>query len=420
MQLTNELIQQCRQQFPALSRMVNDSPAIFLDGPAGTQVPQRVIDAMVRYLSNCNANHGGLFPTSMESDLMLAEAHRALADLLGVEDSAEVAFGANMTSLTFALARSLARGWSPGDEIIVTRLDHDANVSPWVLAAEDAGVTVHFVGLRSDDYTLDLEDLQDKLSEKTRLVAVGCASNASGGINPVQDICRWAHDAGSLVFLDAVHYAPHRLIDVPAWDCDFLACSTYKFFGPHVGVCWGRRALLEELTAYKVRPAENALPDKWMTGTQNHEGIAGALAAVNYLADLGCYLKGEEELARRTALEISFAAIEEYETELARQLLEGLNAIEEIKVWGISDLDRLGERVPTVSITHDNLTAAQLAERLGQQGIFAWHGNYYALEFTESLGLEPAGMLRIGLVHYNTAEEVERLRQCLVDISGTT
>ena len=420
MQLTNELIQRCRQQFPALSRIVNDSPAIFLDGPAGTQVPQRVIDAMVRYLSDCNANHGGLFPTSMESDLMLAEAHLALADLLGVEDSAEVAFGANMTSLTFALARSLARTWSPGDEIVVTRLDHDANVSPWVLAAEDAGVTVHFVGLRSDDYALDLDALQDKLSEKTRLVAVGCASNASGGINPVQDICRWAHDAGSLVFLDAVHYAPHRLIDVPAWDCDFLACSTYKFFGPHVGVCWGRRALLEELTAYKVRPAENALPDKWMTGTQNHEGIAGALAAVNYLADLGCQLQGQEDLARREALQVTFAAIEEYETELTRQLLAGLNAIEEIKVWGISDLERLGERVPTVSITHDHLTAAQLAERLGQQGIFAWHGNYYALEFTESLGLEPAGMLRIGLVHYNTAEEVERLRQCLVDISGTT
>ena len=420
MQLTNELIEQCRQQFPALARTVNGSPAIFLDGPAGTQVPQRVIDAMVRYLSHCNANHGGLFPTSMESDLMLAEAHRALADLLGVEDSDEVAFGPNMTSLTFALARSLARNWSAGDEIVVTRLDHDANVSPWVLAAEDAGVKVHFVGLRSDDYTLDLEDLQSKLSEKTRLVAVGCASNASGGINPVQDICRWAHDAGSLVFLDAVHYAPHRLIDVPAWDCDFLACSTYKFFGPHVGVCWGRRELLEELTAYKVRPADNALPDKWMTGTQNHEGIAGALAAVNYLADLGCQLKGEEDLARRTALQTTFAAIKQYETELARQLLEGLNAIKEIKVWGISDVDRLGERVPTVSITHDNLTAAQLAERLGQQGIFAWHGNYYALEFTESLGLEPDGMLRIGLVHYNTAEEVERLRESLVEISATT
>ena len=420
MQLTNELIEQCRQQFPALSRLVNDSPAIFLDGPAGTQVPQRVIDAMVRYLSDCNANHGGLFPTSMESDLMLAEAHQALADLLGVEDSAEVAFGANMTSLTFSLARSLARTWSPGDEIVVTRLDHDANVSPWVLAAEDAGVTVHFIDLRVDDYTLDLEALQDKLSEKTRLVAVGCASNASGGINPVQDICRWAHDAGSLVFLDAVHYAPHRLIDVPAWDCDFLACSTYKFFGPHVGVCWGRRALLEELTAYKVRPAENALPAKWMTGTQNHEGIAGALAAVNYLADLGCQLKGQDDLARREALQVAFTAIEDYETGLTRQLLEGLNAIEQIKVWGISDLARLAERVPTVSITHDNLTAAQLAERLGQQGIFAWHGNYYALEFTESLGLEPAGMLRIGLVHYNTAEEVERLRQCLVDFSDTT
>jgi len=420
MQLTNELIQQCRQQFPALSRTVNDSPAIFLDGPAGTQVPQRVIDAMVRYLSDCNANHGGLFPTSMESDLMLAEAHQALADLLGVADSAEVAFGANMTSLTFALARSLARTWSPGDEIVVTRLDHDANVSPWVLAAEDAGVTVHFIDLRVDDYTLDLDALQDKLSEKTRLVAVGCASNASGGINPVQDICRWAHDAGSLVFLDAVHYAPHRLIDVPAWDCDFLACSTYKFFGPHVGVCWGRRALLEELTAYKVRPAENQLPDKWMTGTQNHEGIAGALAAVNYLADLGCQLKGQDDLARREALQVAFAAIEDYETELTRQLLEGLNAIEQIKVWGIAELDRLAERVPTVSITHENLTASQLAERLGQEGIFAWHGNYYALEFTESLGLEPDGMLRIGLVHYNTVEEVERLRQCLVDFSENT
>jgi selenocysteine lyase/cysteine desulfurase len=202
------------------------------------------------------------------------------------------------------------------------------------------------------------------LSDKTRLVAVGCASNASGGINPVQDICRWAHDAGSLVFLDAVHYAPHRLIDVPAWDCDFLACSTYKFFGPHVGVCWGRRALLEELTAYKVRPAENALPAKWMTGTQNHEGIAGALAAVNYLADLGCQLKGQDDLARREALQVAFTAIEEYETELTRQLLEGLNAIEQIKVWGISDLARLAERVPTVSITHDNLTAAQLAADL--------------------------------------------------------
>ena len=383
-------------------------------------MPQRVIDAMVRYLSDCNANHGGLFPTSMESDLMLAEAHQALADLLGVADSAEVAFGANMTSLTFALARSLARTWSPGDEIVVTRLDHDANVSPWVLAAEDAGVTVHFIDLRVDDYTLDLDALQDKLSEKTRLVAVGCASNASGGINPVQDICRWAHDAGSLVFLDAVHYAPHRLIDVPAWDCDFLACSTYKFFGPHVGVCWGRRALLEELTAYKVRPAENQLPDKWMTGTQNHEGIAGALAAVNYLADLGCQLKGQDDLARREALQVAFAAIEDYETELTRQLLEGLNAIEQIKVWGIAELDRLAERVPTVSITHENLTASQLAERLGQEGIFAWHGNYYALEFTESLGLEPAGMLRIGLVHYNTVEEVERLRQCLVDFSENT
>ena len=420
MEFTNDLIQQCRQQFPALQRVVDGQQAIFLDGPAGTQVPQRVMDAMVHYLSHCNANHGGLFPTSMESDLMLAEAHRALADFLGVDDPDEVVFGANMTSLTFALARSLARTWSAGDEIVVTRLDHDANVSPWVLAAQDAGATVRFVDLRPDDYTLDLEALRNSLSEKTRLVAVGCASNASGGINPVQDICRWAHDAGSLVFLDAVHYAPHRLIDVPAWDCDFLACSTYKFFGPHVGVCWGRRALLEELTAYKVRPAENQLPDKWMTGTQNHEGIAGALAAVHYLADLGCQLKDQDDLSRREALQVAFAAIEQYETELARQLLEGLNAIPQVKIWGIDDLDRLEERVPTVSITHETLTSAELAERLGQEGIFSWHGNYYALEFTESLGLEPAGMLRIGLVHYNTADEVKRLLTCLADCSPSS
>ena len=420
MELTNEMIQQCRQQFPALARMVNGQPAVYLDGPAGTQVPQRVIDAIGHYLGHYSANHGGLFPTSMESDLMLAEAHRALADLLGVEDPAEIAFGANMTSLTFALSRALARTWSAGDEIIVTRLDHDANVRPWVLAAEDAGATVRFVNLRPDDCTLDLSELRGMLSDKTRLVAVGCASNASGGINPVQDICRWAHEVGALVFLDAVHYAPHRLIDVPAWDCDFLACSTYKFFGPHLGVCWGRRALLEELTAYKVKPADNQLPDKWMTGTQNHEGIAGGLAAVNYLADLGCQLKGKESLPRREALQVAFEAIETYENELIQQLLEGLKAIPQIKVWGIDDLDRLGERVPTVSLTHENLTSAELAERLGQDGIFAWHGNYYALEFTESLGLEPDGMLRIGLVHYNTAEEVTRLLKCLSDYSTST
>ncbi|MCP4813452.1 MAG: cysteine desulfurase-like protein, partial [Planctomycetaceae bacterium] len=369
MELTNELIQQCRQQFPALARSVNGQPAVYLDGPAGTQVPQRVIDAIGHYLGHYSANHGGLFPTSMESDLMLAEAHRALADLLGVEDPAEIAFGANMTSLTFALSRALARTWSAGDEIIVTRLDHDANVRPWVLAAEDAGATVRFVNLRPDDCTLDLSELRGMLSDKTRLVAVGCASNASGGINPVQDICQWAHEVGALVFLDAVHYAPHRLIDVPAWDCDFLACSTYKFFGPHLGVCWGRRALLEELTAYKVKPADNQLPDKWMTGTQNHEGIAGGLAAVNYLADLGCQLKGEESLPRREALQVVFEAIETYENELIRQLLEGLKAIPQIKVWGIDDVDRLDERVPTVSLTHENFTSAELAERLGQDGI---------------------------------------------------
>jgi cysteine desulfurase family protein (TIGR01976 family) len=390
---------------------------MFFDGPGGTQTPQRVIEAVSHYLAHTNANHEGRFATSRESDAMLHEAHCAMADLVGAADADEIAFGANMTSLTFALSRSLAATWKPEDEVVVTRLDHDANVSPWVLAARDAGATVRYVDVNHEDCTLDLEDFQSKINDRTRLVAVGCASNASGSINPVQQICGWAREVGALSFLDAVHYAPHARIDVEQFGCDFLACSAYKFFGPHVGVFWGRRSLLEQLPAYKVRPAPDTLPGKWMTGTQNHEGIAGALAAVEYLASLGRDLEQDESLDRRAALTAATSGIREYERELTARLLGGLSGIDAIKIWGITDKVRLEERLPTVSITHERHTADDLAEALGQRGMFVWSGNYYALQLTETLGLEPEGMCRIGLVHYNTAEEVDALLAALAELS---
>ena len=407
--MLTDFVPALRRQFPALSRMHNHVPVAYFDGPAGTQVPQRVIEAIGDYLAHKNANHGGAFATSRESDVLLEEAHRAVAQLLGASDPECVVFGQNMTSLTFAISRSLAKTWQPGDEIVVTKLDHDANVSPWVLAARDAGAEVKFVELDPENCTLDLEDFRRKITPRTRLVAVGCASNATGGINPVREICGWAKQVGALTYLDAVHYAPHALIDVQAWGCDFLACSAYKFFGPHLGIMWGRRELLESLHAYKVRPATNTLPGKWMTGTQSHEAIAGALAAIDYLADLGREVSSDDLPDRRAALVHAFAAIVEYERGLAAQLLEGLTALDAIKVWGICSVDRLSERVPTFSITHAKLTPLELVQRLDAHGIYAWHGNYYALNLSEGLGHEPQGMVRIGMVHYNTHSEVERL-----------
>jgi cysteine desulfurase family protein (TIGR01976 family) len=398
----------CRRQFPALGRQVDGQDAVYLDGPAGSQVPDRVIRAVSRSMSETNANHGGRFITSRENDAMLESAHEAVADLLGTASPNATIFGANMTTLTLAFSRALARTWRAGDEVIVTRLDHDANVSPWVLAARDAGATVRWIGIHPQDCTLDLDQLRSALSPRTRLVAVGCASNAVGTINPVGEIVRWAHDAGAQVFLDAVHYAPHALLDVERWDCDYLACSAYKFFGPHVGILWGRAELLEKLPAYKVRPAADKLPDKWMTGTQNHEGIAGVLAALEYLADLGRQL-APDALDRRSAIAAAMGGIGSYEQRLCRELIVGLAGLPDVRIWGISDPARSPERVPTVSITHRKLSPAELADYLASRGIFAWHGNFYALELTETLGLEPAGLVRLGLLHYNTSSEVERL-----------
>lgn len=403
-------VAQLRRQFPALAR-----DAVYFDGPAGSQTPRRVIEAIGRYLATMNANHGGAFATSVQSDALLDEAHRALADFVGAADPGEIAFGANMTSLTFAFSRALARTWKPGDEVLVTRLDHDANVSPWVLAARDAGATVRHVNIRPVDCTLDLDDLRSKLSPRTRLVAVGAASNAVGTVNPLGEIARWVHEAGGLLFVDAVHYAPHRAIDVVAWDCDFLVASAYKFFGPHVGVLWGRRRLLEELPAYKVRPAPDELPGKWMTGTQNHEGIAGALEAVEYLADLGRQA-APQAIDRRLALQTAFQAIAVHEQSLAGQMLVGLAELPQIKVWGITDPRDAQQRVPTFALTHERLRPRDLAEYLADRNIFVWHGNFYALPLTEALGVEPNGLVRVGLLHYNTLQEVQRLLAALQEL----
>jgi cysteine desulfurase family protein (TIGR01976 family) len=412
-------IEAIRGQYPAFRRQVEGQPAAFFDGPGGTQTPQCVIDAIGQYLGATNANHEGRFATSRESDVLLHDAHRAFAEFLGASDEDEIVFGANMTTLTFALSRSLAKTWAPGDEILLTRLDHDANFSPWLLAAQDAGAVVRIVEINEQDCTLDLDDLRSKLNSKTKLVAVGCASNAVGSINPVKQIAAWAREAGALVFVDAVHMAPHAQIDVSDIGCDFLACSVYKFFGPHVGVLWGKRDLLEELTAYKVRPAPASSPGKWMTGTQNHEGIAGSLAAVNYLADIGRRVSGAESFAGtlRDALSLAYRAIADYERGLLLELLEGLGDLPRYRLWGIADKNRVDERAPTIAITHDTINAADLAERLGGRGLFTWDGNYYALNLTESLGLEPHGMLRIGIVHYNTSDEVQRLLTALDEIS---
>lgn len=395
-----------RSQFPAFSRVVNGHAAAYFDGPAGSQVPQSVIDAVSNYLAHFNANCGAAFVTSLGTDVALSNARSACADFLNAPSANEIVFGPNMTTLTLSLSRALSETWFYGDEIIVSRLDHDANVTPWVLAAREAGAIVKQIDFDPDQCTLRMDQYDSLLSNRTRLVAVGGASNATGTVNSIREIVRLAKTVGATTFVDAVHLAPHRLIDVQEFDCDFLACSAYKFFGPHVGILWGRSELLESLQPGKLRPAPNSPPGKWMTGTQNHEGISGVTAAIDYLATLA---DNSQALSRREQLENSFSAIGNHEQELGKQLIEGLQQIESLKIWGITKENQMQQRVPTVSVTHDSITPQELSAELGQRGLFTWAGNHYALPFTESVGLEPNGTLRIGLLHYNTAEEVDRL-----------
>jgi len=410
-----------RNQFPGLRRQ-----AIFLDNPAGTQVAQHSLDRMRSYLVNTNANHGGAFATSRESDQIVYQARQAAADFLNAPRPEEIVFGPNMTSLTLNLSRSIARTLNRGDSIVVTRLDHDANITPWVLVAEERGCKVHWVDFHPEDGTLDLEDFWVALESKPRLIAVGYASNALGTINPLSKIITMAHSAGALVYVDAVQYAPHGPIDVQKLDCDFLVCSSYKYFGPHMGVLYGRYELLDELKAYKVRPAPDDPPDKFETGTGNFEGMAGVLGAIEYLEWVGKtfgedYLEkyGERFSGRALRLKQAMSAIRAYEYELACALLDVLEETPGVTIYGLTDRRRLEERVPTVSFTLKGTHPRQVAEELDKANIYVWDGNYYALAVTERLGLEESGgMVRVGPVHYNTIDEISRFGEALRRIAA--
>jgi len=407
-----------RTQFPALRRHQDGRPVVFLDGPGGTQVPERVIDAVSGYYRAMNANSGGAFVTSQATDALAAAAHAAVAAFLGAASPDEVKFGANMTTLTFHVSRAIAATFAAGDEIVVTTLDHEANVSPWRAIADDRGLVVRTVDIHPEDGTLDLESLEAALGPRTRLVAFGYASNALGTINPVAEIVRRAHAAGALAFVDAVHFAPHGSIDVVALDADFLVCSVYKWFGPHLGALYGRAAVLDRLPAYKVRPAH----DHVETGTPSFESYAGTLAAVDYLRDLGRRYGSEADGAgsgdARRELVAAMGAIAGHERALAGRMLDGLVAIPGLRVWGIADPARLAERTPTFAVTLSGTSPADAAAELGRTGIFTWDGDFYARGLIERLGLdERGGVLRLGLVHYSTAAEVDRTLDALAKIA---
>ena len=408
-------IAEIRSLFPGLQRQVNGNQAIFFDGPGGSQSPESVGDAVKHYLLHQNANVGMSLATSKETDSLIEETMRACADFVGCEDYREIVFGQNMTSLTIQLASALSRTWGPGDEVVVTRSDHDANVRPWVLAAQWSGATVKWIDIDPGDCTHKVGTIDESINESTVMVAIGAASNFSGTINDVRGICSKAHSVGAEVFVDAVHYAPHALIDVRDMDCDYLACSSYKFFGTHQGILWGRFGRLAKLPVAKLRVSSEEVPYRWMTGTQGHESMAGTLAAIGHLEWLGRMIS-EENISRREALRVAFSAIEEYESELCWRMIEGLKKMDGVKIWGITDPSMKDMRAPTVSFTHHSMTAEEIGGALADQGIFAWAGNFYALELSEALGLEPEGALRVGLLHYNTAEEVDSFLRLLSDI----
>jgi cysteine desulfurase family protein (TIGR01976 family) len=414
-------IQKIRAKFPSLAR-----PAIFLDAPGGTQICQQSLERIENYLLKNNANCGGAFATSRASDETLAKARQAMADFYNAAAVEEIIFGNNMTTLTFHLSRSIARNWKAGDEIVVTRLDHDANVTPWLLAAKERGVGVNRIGFDLQNGTLNLDELAQALERKPKLLAVGYASNALGTINPIRKIIRMAHAAGTLVYVDAVQFAPHGAIDVQRIDADFLVSSAYKFFGTHAGILYGKKSLLEELFAYKVRPASNELPDKFETGTQNHEGIAGILGAIEYFEWLGEEFGGEygdlfiEDgySGRRLTLKKALTAIHAYEMELSQALLSALNFVPNLKLYGLNDFRQADRRVPTFAFRIEGVHPHQVAETLGSRGIYVWDGNYYAINVTEQLGVEESGgMVRVGAAHYNTLEEIREFGEALLEIA---
>ena len=417
-----------RHYFPSLHLEVDGKQAIYFDNPGGTQVAQQVIDAMVTYFSETNANTHGAFLTSSRTDQIIADARTSMADFLHAASPNEIVFGPNMTTLTFAFSRAIGKTLQPGDEIVVTILDHDANVAPWI-ALQERGVIIRTVDVHPENVTLDMEDMRSKISKHTRIVAVGYASNAVGTINDIATIIRWAHEVGALAWIDAVQFAPHGPIDVQKLDADFLVCSSYKFFGPHLGILYGKAEHLEKFPAYKVRPASEGIPDRWETGTQNHEGLAGLVGVIDYLAMIGrenssryrqLFSANSETRSyqgRQLELKVAMQALTDYERGLSAQLLAGLREIKGLQVYGITDTNQLTLRVPTIACNIEGHSPRELAEHLASQGIFAWDGNYYALGIMERLKLESkGGALRLGLAHYNTMNEIDRVLESLEQI----
>ncbi|HDM8212674.1 TPA: cysteine desulfurase-like protein [Vibrio harveyi] len=404
-------LNQIREQFPALAQYHNDRPVTFFDGPGGSQVPQSVLDSMVSYLGHFNSNLGGHYFSSQATVDVMQSARESAQALLNAPSSGNIVFGANMTSLTFQLSRAISRDWKEGDEIIVSALDHYSNVSSWQQAAEDKGVIVHQVRINEHDCTLDLEHLQSLLSEKTRLVAVTYASNTTGSIVDIHQVVELAHRIGAQVYVDAVHYAPHHLVDVQAVGCDFLACSAYKFFGPHVGIAYIADQWLHSIKPYKVEPATNIGPGRFETGTQSFEGLAGVTAAIEYLAQFG-----DEGASLRQRLEQSYALYNQHEQQLSAHFLQRLSALDGVNLFGIND-ESSQLRTPTFALTFDKYAPEFIAKTLGEHNICVWNGHFYALGLVRQLGLEESGgVVRIGCMHYNTTAEIDMLFDVLESI----
>jgi cysteine desulfurase family protein (TIGR01976 family) len=404
-----------RSRFPALAREQDGRTVVFVDAPGGSHVPEAVIEAIGGYLRSSNANTHGAFATSEETDRVIAEAHRAAADLLHA-DADEVVFGPNSTTLLLAFSRSVARTLAPGDEVVITRFDHDANVRPWILAAEDAGASVRWVDLRDEDVTLDVGSLEAALTGRTKVVAFSLASNAVGSVTPAADLVRLIRERApeALVCVDGVHIAQHRSIDVLAIGADVAVCSPYKIFGPHLGIMFGRRELLTSLRPYKLRPASDEIPYRWETGTQSHEGLAGFVAAMGYLAGLT-----EAAGSRRERIASAFRdAIVPWEAELSLRFLDGVDALPHVRLFGIADPARVDERTPTFAVRVGEQHPLETAKGLAERGIYVWDGHYYAIELMERLGLlETGGAVRIGFCHYNTPDEVDRVLEALASLN---
>jgi cysteine desulfurase family protein (TIGR01976 family) len=397
-----------RDQFPALKRLHNDKPVAYFDGPGGTQVPQRVVVAISDYLLHHNANTHWVYPTSVETDAMLLAARVAVADFLNATP-AEVVFANNMTTGTFHLARALGRAWGPGDEIVITELDHHANVAPWRALEKERGVTIRVAKVDASRGVLDWDSLRAALTPRTKLLAIGAGSNALGTITDVAAAAKLAHAVGAKVFVDAVHYAPHSLVDVKAMDCDFLACSAYKFYGPHVGIVYGKKDLIKALDVPKLEPAPNNAPDRLETGTQNHEGIVGAAAAIDFLASIG---SGE---TRRAQLQSAFAQLHDDGMKHFRQLWDRLGAIKGVTRYGPGP-DQ--PRTPTLSFSVAGTPSEAVARKLAEQAVFVSNGDFYASTIVAQLGFAREGLVRAGAACYTTAEEIDRLIAGVERVAG--